>query len=327
MEPFLKPISLCKFSLLLALLLVRYTWVSNAQCHPPCEGTESYILAEEPLPSDCKDLQNKGVTKSGVYTIFPQDVYLCISLRVYCDMETDGGGWTVFQRRYDGREDFNTRWMDYRLGFGRLGTEFWLGNEHLHHITMQADYLLRVDLEDFNGKKAWATYVDFRVGTETQNYRLHIGNFTGGKAGDSLSAHSDSPFSTRDSDLSGGACSSFRGGAWWYPRSCGNSNLNARYLAGVHTDFGEGVMWETWRGVTYSLRRTELKFRPMVEADRKRARGRNEHEESEEEEDEKKKGAEQDELFDSEEGGESGDGNLDGDRTIQPRKSKKNKKQ
>ena len=89
----------------------------------------------------------------------------------------------VFQRRYDGREDFNTRWMDYRLGFGRLGTEFWLGNEHLHHITMQADYLLRVDLEDFNGKKAWATYVDFRVGTETQNYRLHIGNFTGGKAG------------------------------------------------------------------------------------------------------------------------------------------------
>ncbi len=84
-------------------------------------------------------------------------------------------------------------------------------------------------------------------------------------------------------------------------------------------------MWETWRGVTYSLRRTELKFRPMVEADRKRARGRDESDESEEES--KKKGVEADDLLDGEEGGSSGDSDLDGDRTIQPRKSKKNKKQ
>ncbi|XP_038044307.1 ficolin-1-B-like [Patiria miniata] len=248
--------------------LLRCALVSRAQCEGPCEGAGGYGLGKEPLPKDCKDIQDRGMTKSGVYTIFPQDVYLCISLRVYCDMETDGGGWTVFQRRYDNRQDFHLRWMDYRLGFGSLGAEFWLGNEHLYHITPQDDYLLRVDLEDFEGGKSSASYAGFRVGSETDNYRLYLGNFTGGDAGDSLSTHGGSSFSTSDSDLSGGACPSFRGGAWWYPRLCGDSNLNGRYLAGVHTEFGEGVMWRAWRGLTYSLRRTELKFRPMTESDR-----------------------------------------------------------
>ena len=42
-------------------------------------------------PKDCSDLKNKH-SKSDVYRIYPDKVK---SFKVYCDMDTDGGSWTV----------------------------------------------------------------------------------------------------------------------------------------------------------------------------------------------------------------------------------------
>lgn len=50
--------------------------------------------------------------------------------KVWCDLETNGGGWTVIQRRaeaVENAEDFYRTWVEYQNGFGRLDNSFWLG--------------------------------------------------------------------------------------------------------------------------------------------------------------------------------------------------------
>ncbi|XP_035659055.1 ficolin-1-like [Branchiostoma floridae] len=218
------------------------------------------------LPRDCKDiLDNDETTPSGVYMVYPADNQG--GFQVYCDMDTDGGGWTVFQRRQDGTVDFYRNWIDYKNGFpSNLNGEFWLGNDKLHRLTGQEAYSLRVDMEDVDGNTAYANYSSFSISAESDKYRLSIGGFSG-NAGDSMAHHNGEQFSTRDSDnddVPSSHCSQGYKGAWWYG-SCHNANLNGLYHLGAHSSYADGVNWNHWKGYHYSLKRTTMKIRPTVQ--------------------------------------------------------------
>ena len=103
-------------------------------------------------------------------------------------MITDGGGWTVFQKRLDGSVDFYLKWESYKNGFGDLSGEFWLGNDNLHRLTAADHVMLRADLEDFEGNITYAEYTNFGVADEADKYRLLIGGYKG-TSGDSMTPH------------------------------------------------------------------------------------------------------------------------------------------
>ncbi|XP_074871856.1 ficolin-1-like [Carettochelys insculpta] len=210
---------------------------------------------------NCKELFDKGNFLSGWYTIYLQD---CNSLPVLCDMHTDGGGWIVFQRRADGLLDFYHNWHSYKRGFGSQLSEFWLGNDNIHLLTSLGTYKLRIDLRDWDNNHHFATYTSFQIAGESDNYRLRLGDFSCGTAGDSLSEHNGMMFSTydRDNDNSSEHCAEAYKGSWWYHK-CHQSNLNGLYLKGAHESVADGINWLTGKGHRYSYKLSEMKIKPV----------------------------------------------------------------
>ena len=204
------------------------------------------------------------------FTGQPEEQFTLIysTLRARCDMDTDGGGWMVIQRRLrlPGRNiNFTRNWADYENGFGDLSGEFWYGLKNIHQLTTRDNVELRIDMmrESDGGTFSW-TYQTFRVAGAADKYRLTIGEGQG-TGRDAMADHNDQQFTTYDNDNDKYItrnCGYLYQGGWWY-NACHAANLNGPHvtpsLPGVVQTHAK-LMWHDGSGYQV-LSSVEMKIR------------------------------------------------------------------
>ncbi|XP_028414057.1 deleted in malignant brain tumors 1 protein-like [Dendronephthya gigantea] len=122
----------------------------------------------------CAHWYKSGRRFDGIYTINPDGKS---SFQVWCDMTTNGGRWTVIQRRKDASVDFYRGWSEYKKGFGTLSGNFWLGLDKIHRLTESGQNTSRIILKSGDAI-ASVKYSMFSVSQESEGYKLHVGGFS-----------------------------------------------------------------------------------------------------------------------------------------------------
>lgn len=175
----------------------------------------------------CAQLRRRGDKESSNQFINPHN-----KMQVKCDMETDGGGWTVIQRRgrYEKVDNFEKTYEQYEKGFGEADTSYWIGNMNLHALTAfpSNNQVLRIELKKREGGNITVEYDHFEVGSKEDEYKLTIGKYKGPEGYDALSPHDGRRFMTGNREYREPypGCYTIKSGGWWFT-DCMRSNLNA----------------------------------------------------------------------------------------------------
>lgn len=231
----------------------------------PKEGSEIFRLDFSSTINECLGWLRLGNKKDGVYWI---NIPNGKRTRVFCDMTTDGGGWTVFQKRFDGSVDFYQNWESYRNGFGSLEGEHWLGLENIHLLTsISPNTELRLYGKRFNGDENFANFENFVIGDEASKYRLTTGTATTGAHHERFKTESDGRmFTTKDNDNDRNPnenCAIKYPGAWWF-NSCFALNFNGRYFTEYETfQYAKGIHWGGWVGLLETLKESAMMMRSI----------------------------------------------------------------
>ncbi|XP_002132329.2 fibrinogen-like protein 1 [Drosophila pseudoobscura] len=219
--------------------------------------SETELLRRKYEASSCLPFVNSTNVHS--IRLFDTDPFI-----VHCCSNVSGSGWTLIQRRVNANENFNRSWADYKMGFGDLRENFFLGLEKIHRMTLLQPHELYIQLQDGNGSTRYARYDDFKIGSEEEAYELiSLGKYSG-TAGDSLTKFQlNMKFSTLDRDNDANVkrnCAKMFGGGWWFS-ACGKSHLNGNYYKDGTCEVRDGIIWATWKDYDFTI---SLTFSQMM---------------------------------------------------------------
>lgn len=249
----------------------------------PCICRDDYRIPDkyfcdcrnQPVKRDCLEHRQQGHTTNGVYTLTLNGNN---NVNAYCDQTTDGGGWTVIQRRVDGSLNFYRRWVEYKVGFGQRHHEYWLGNENIHLLTTQAGVSGSEAMVQYKARSRGDRgntmftnrYKSFRVEDEQKNYLLHVTGSSGEYSAKYFeSGNNGMEFSTYDRDNDGASrynCAQDVQYAGWWINGLANSctrnernNINGPYDEYGTRDSKERISW----GGSIQPHFTEMKVRRL----------------------------------------------------------------
>ena len=217
------------------------------QCVAPYGGANCSVY----MPArHCADLYvYHGIRASGVYNVTIGMDYVTkagpVWTQVYCDMDTDGGGWTLGSH---GNQSAGKTYDEYTRGFGVASNQqIWLGLENLHLMTTQMPTSLRVVIErckvnNVADSTRECTYPSFTVLAADKGYPVQIPELCGSGNETTFDgfdgwvrwprADVGPIFTTIDKDSTQYNCSAeYKGTGWWFYASkqgslCGAANLN-----------------------------------------------------------------------------------------------------
>ena len=200
----------------------------------------------------CKEiLANNPTAADGIYTIDPDSDGAGEPFDCYCDMTTDGGGWTLVLLSNAGvtgcprpywNEVVNNINLNGTLSANLTSFDLFLGVKHWNLIGNK----VRLDMGASPANLSHRAYYDFSL-DETNYYSLNMSNESitihteGTESPGMYTYHNGRPLSSRDADhdaYSNNCSNNYYESAWWY----GNC-FSGSFWGGGSESFQDAPYW------------------------------------------------------------------------------------